>query len=272
MRPMKAMVTRLLLVLLLGGSFAGCELLNKVSVPGQTIPETLMPELELTDTTLVSSPTVQDIAAWYCPLINPDPTGLTCQLALGPAPAEHEMQFHFELRYLVDNPNEFPIPTTEILAAINVFEGTASVELGAVCTVLCNEGDIACTGEPGENSCKSDIADIESIGDLEHRVVDLIFLTLDAAINGELENLFVRMIPAGSENFEVRVRFSLGVNAMIDIMRNLVNELVADVLSGATLAFEIPFSVRGTLWFEVPVLGRIALGYGPFADTWVLEP
>jgi len=212
------------------------------------------------------------IAAYYCPQINPDPTGLTCLIPLGEPPLPHQMQFHFELIYEVDNPNEFPIPTTEILAAINVFEGTQQTELGAVCTVLCNPDDVACTGDPGENSCKSDEADIETIDDLKDRVLDLLILTVDAAINGELDNLAQRLIPAGSEKFEVRVRFSLGVDAMIDIMAHLVDQLVSDVLKGADVAFEIPFSVRGSLWFEAPLLGRVALGYGPFSDIWILKP
>ncbi len=232
-----------------------------------------MPEVELAETTLIAAPSVQQIAAYYCPELNPDPiTATACSVAVGPPPAEHQMQFHFELRYSVNNPNEFPVPTTEILAAIDVFRGSDNVELGAVCTVLCNPGDVACTGEPGENSCKSDEADIETIEDVENRIIDLLFLTIDAAINGELENLAVRMIPAGAKNFEVRVRFSLGLNAMIDIMRHLVDQLVDDVLKGNDLSFEIPFSVHGSLWFDLPILGRVALGYGPFDDVWILEP
>ena len=137
---------------------------------------------------------------------------------------------------------------------------------------MCNPDDVACTGDPGENSCKSDEADIETIDDLKDRVLDLLILTVDAAINGELDNLAQRLIPAGSEKFEVRVRFSLGVDAMIDIMAHLVDQLVSDVLKGADVAFEIPFSVRGSLWFEAPLLGRVALGYGPFSDIWILKP
>lgn len=26
--------------------------------------------------------------------------------------------------------------------------------------------------------------------------------------------------------------------------------------------------VRGTLWFEVPIIGRIAIGYGALKDVW----
>lgn len=258
----------LILIAFIALSNSSCELINKAV---EAAPQVFDPKLDLADSALVAYPNAMQIAAWYCPEVIPDPTGILCS-PLGPRPQKHEMQFHFELRYLIDNPNNFPVPTTEILAAINVFEGRQTAELGAVCTVLCNEGDFACTGAPGENSCKSDVNDIESIDDLKDRLGGLLILTVDAAINGDLENLLVRSIPAGAERFEVRVRFSLGIDAMIDIMATLVDQLVNDLLAGKGIQFEIPYSVRGTLWFEAPLLGRIALGYGPFKDTWVIEP
>ncbi len=243
-----------------------CEALD--SVASQVEAELPAVEVTLADTTLVSAPSLTQIAAWYCP--QTDPTGLLCA-TLGPPPQTHEMQFHFELVYQVDNPNEFPIPTTELLTAIQVFEGGQQATLGAICTVLCAEGDVTCTGAPGANSCQSDEADIETLDDLEGRLEGLLHLTVDAAINGELDNLAVRSIPAGSENFEVRIRFSLGVDAMIDLLSTLSDELVSDIIAGQPVQIEIPYSVHGTLWFEAPVLGRIAVHYGPFEDVWLLE-
>lgn len=265
------MNVRAIILLACALSMLSCELLNKDN-PLATVPAVKMPKVNLEETVLVAAPTATQIAAWYCPQYNPDPTGLTCAL-LGPVPQKHQMQFHFELRYSIDNPNEIPIPTTEILGVIDVFQGQQKeATLGAVCAVLCNEGDAACTGQPGENSCKASESDIETIDDVVERLEDLLILTIDAAINGELENLAVRMIPAGAKAFEVRVRFSLGVDAMINLMVGLTDQLVSDLLAGSDIQFEIPFAVRGTLWFDIPILGRVALGYGPFEDVWVLEP
>jgi hypothetical protein len=45
-----------------------------------------------------------------------------------------------------------------------------------------------------------------------------------------------------------------------------------DALSEGELpSFDIPYSVEGTLFFDVPVLGRFALSFGPFSSTWSLD-
>jgi len=271
---MLRLTARLVLCAVLPLSMVSCELLNQAA-QGANV-SALKPELGLGDVVLVSHPTTTDLAAWYCPEIIPS-TGLVsstvlCEAVLGPRPPEHRMQFHFEIKYLLDNPNNFPVPTTEILAAIEVFRGQSAAELGAVCVTLCNPDDFACNGEPGANDCKDDVNDIETIDDLKQSAVTaLITLAVDAA-TGNVENRLRREIPAGAKNFEVNVRFSLGVNAMIDIMRHFVEQLVQDFYTGKKLTFEIPISVRGTLWFEIPYLGRVALKYGPIEDTWLLEP
>ena len=245
--------------------FVGCEVLNEAAQ--EAITETSMIDVTLADTILVSSPTATEIAAWYCPQY--DPTGFLCDPLSSP-PAEHELQFHFELVYHVSNPNEFPIPTTELLTAIELVEGAQQSQLGAVCTVLCAEGEPACNGAPGANSCQSSDSDIESLDDLANRVDGLLYLTIDSALTGDLDNLAIRNIPSGAENYEVRVRFSLGVAAMLDILSVLTDELAEDFLAGKDVAFDIPYSVHGTLWFEAPLLGRVAVNYGPFDDVWTL--
>jgi len=255
-------------------SACSCELLNAAaSELDQSGLSYLTPRLTLDDTILLAYPSGQDVAAYYCPEVIPFPASSGCAL-LGPRPTESQMQFHFELLYLIDNPNpDIPIPTTEILASIRLFEGEDITELGAVCVALCNEGDVSCTGQPGENSCKSDQQDITSIEDIQNRMLGLLFATVDEAVNGDLDNLAQRMIPAGAENFEVRVRFSLGANAMIDILGQALDRLLAqptDLLTGA-LTIEIPFSIAGAIWFEIPILGRVELGYGPFVDQWTLD-
>lgn len=260
------MTTRLSLLLL--PLVSACELFS--SGVGQTVP--VEPTLGLDSSALVAAPTAREIAAWYCPQIYGDPiTSALCAATIGPVPPQHRMQFHFELRYLIDNPNTIPIPTTEILAALEVFRGRDIMELGAVCAVLCNEGDTACTGEPGANSCKADGNEITSFEDvLTKSVPNLLLLTLDAAINGDLDNLARRLIPAGAKHFEVRVRFSLGVDAMLEILGKTVNQLVDDALANRPFEVEIPYSVRGTIWFDIPIIGRVALGYGAFEDVWVV--
>ncbi|MEC8023004.1 MAG: hypothetical protein VX223_03670, partial [Myxococcota bacterium] len=121
--------------------------------------------------------------------------------------------------------------------------------------------------------CVSDRADTISVEDIQDRLIGLLELSVDAAINGELDNVSQRVIPAGTENFEIRVRFSLGADAMEDILGTVLRRLVvepSDLLAG-DLQIDIPFTVSGSLWFEVPIIGRVALGYGPFTDVWSVE-
>lgn len=245
----------------------GCELLGS---SGAT--PSLSPTLALGGSALVSAPSAREVAAWYCPEIIGDPiTRALCAVTVGPKPQPYQMQFHFELRYKVDNPNGFPIPATEILAALEVFKGKDAAELGAVCVVLCGEGDVQCTGEPGQNSCKADGNEITSIDDFANRLPGLLIATVDAAINGDLDNLARRMIPATTKGFEIRARFSLGLEAMLDILIKVAPQLVDKFLNNQPLNLEIPYMVRGTLWFEIPLLGRVALGYGAFEDVWVID-
>ncbi|MBT9558080.1 MAG: hypothetical protein IV100_18750 [Myxococcales bacterium] len=254
-------------IVLLLPALLSCELLGGSS---STLP--LNPSLLFDDAALVSAPSAREVAAWYCPEIIGDPiTRLACAATIGVKPQPYEMQFHFELRYQVDNPNNFPIPTTEMLAAIEVFKGRDIAELGAVCVVFCGEGDIQCTGEPGENSCKADGNEITSINDVVNRLPGLLLLTLDAAINGTLDNLAQRLIPATTEGFEIRIRFSLGLEAMLDILIEAAKGLVDQFMADRPLQLEIPYSVKGTIWFEIPLLGRVAIGYGAYENVWIID-
>ena len=256
------------IVALLFVSLLGCELAGLTNPMQSSLP----PVVKLNGNTLTRSPTAQQIAAYYCPQVIGDPiTALACEATLGTPLPKQEMRFDFELHYLIDNPNQFPLPTTEILAAIDVFRGAEQSGLGAVCVVLCNEGDVACTGAPGPGSCHADKNDIKSIDDFKDRIAGLLIVAAVDAATGNLDNLRVRSIPAGSQHFEVIVRFSLGIDAMVDLLTTFVSGLVDKFMANQPIVLEIPYSVRGTLWFEIPILGRVAIGYGPFEQTWVIE-
>ena len=104
---------RCILVILMGMMFmAGCDILNSIKglAPGVTFKE--MP--------LVESPSISNLAAYYCP----DVLGSTaCSIALPSPPDKDSLKFVFEPRFGVANKNNFPIPTTEVLVAIQLFKG-----------------------------------------------------------------------------------------------------------------------------------------------------
>jgi hypothetical protein len=70
---------------------------------------------------------------------------------------------------------------------------------------------------------------------------------------------------------EARVRFDLGVDAITSILGEVAESSVDALTAGELPNFDIPYSVEGTLFFDVPVLGRFAIGFGPFASTWSLD-
>jgi hypothetical protein len=70
---------------------------------------------------------------------------------------------------------------------------------------------------------------------------------------------------------ESRVRFDLGVDAITNILSEVAADSIDALSEGELPSFDIPYSVEGTLFFDVPVLGRFALSFGPFSSTWSLD-
>jgi hypothetical protein len=251
---------RCILVILMGMMFmAGCDILNSIKglAPGVTFKE--MP--------LVESPSISNLAAYYCP----DVLGSTaCSIALPSPPDKDSLKFVFEPRFGVANKNNFPIPTTEVLVAIQLFKGTATQKLGAVCVQLCAENSPGCTGAPNADSCKSDKTDIRTIDDFASGAEEgLVNLVTDVAIDGK-PNLDVRTIPAKGD-ISVKFQFGLGVDSMVNILSTVVTTIVPELISGSTNSLDIPYNTEGTLWFQVPYLGRLGIGFGPFDSTWQIK-
>lgn len=70
---------------------------------------------------------------------------------------------------------------------------------------------------------------------------------------------------------EARVRFELGVDAMLGLVEQLFTDSVDQLARGRSITFDIPYSATGTLFFDVPALGRFGLGYGPLSGAWSLD-
>lgn len=70
---------------------------------------------------------------------------------------------------------------------------------------------------------------------------------------------------------ESHIRFDLGIDPITSILKQVAEESIDALSAGEFPSFDIPYSVEGTLFFDVPVLGRFAIGFGPFASTWSLD-
>ena len=282
MHPMIDRLRHVLLIPLLvvaGGSLSSCELL-KNALP-QQLGAGQMPTVALSENALVSYPSVTMVAGYYCPSIVasvlpafiPGQEVFLCeQVYGGQLPSQFQMQFIFELRYKFDNPNAFPVPALEMLTAIDVFAGRDVAQLGAVCAVLCPVGDPKCTGAPGPSSCKASTRDVASIDDfVQKSVPNLVGLLVNAAVTGDASNLAQRIIPPSAKAYLVKVQFSLGVAAMIDLLVKVASDAFSKWITGGALsAIDIPYAVHGTFWLDLQALGRVAIGFGPLKATWTI--
>ncbi len=70
---------------------------------------------------------------------------------------------------------------------------------------------------------------------------------------------------------ESHIRFDLGIDPITSVLAEVANESIDAISNGEMPSFDIPFSIEGTLFFDVPVLGRFALAFGPFQSTWSLD-
>lgn len=69
---------------------------------------------------------------------------------------------------------------------------------------------------------------------------------------------------------EAHIAFDLEIDTMLGILETLFEDAVDALLAGRAFDFVIPYSVDGTVFFDVPKLGREALGFGPFDSTWAI--
>lgn len=67
---------------------------------------------------------------------------------------------------------------------------------------------------------------------------------------------------------EAHIQFDFNVDVFLDLMETLLVRAANDLLSGGNVSLAIPYTMDGTLFFDIPSLGRKALGFGPWDDRW----
>lgn len=264
--------TRCLTIALLALALPGCPL---GGAGGSATPEP--PTAALQTVNLTAQPKNQELAAYFCSdLVGGNIiTDNACAAAFGRAPIRTDLIFSFELVFDLGNPNGFPIPLVEILLALDVFEGADAAQLGAVCVSFCDPDAEDCA-QAGVNACSAPDKEVESLEDFIPTVDDLIRIAVQAATGTLDDNLKFRYIPAAADDgtpgaAEARIRFDLGLDAMLGILEVVALDSTDDLLAGRSPSFDIPYAVRGSVFFDIPVLGRHALSYGPIDGTWSLD-
>jgi len=238
---------------LAGIGLVGCEAIGKIAPPGA----------EFVGIDLVERPSARELARWGCF----EYLGKTaCKLANLNNVADKDLLFSFDIVFDLSNNNEkIPIPLVEILLATTVFEDE---NLGAVCISFCDPESEECKSETNaEGACDAEGAEeIKSAADIVPTVDELQELASDVA-SGDFDNSEFRTIPAKG-NIEAHIQFDFNIDTMLGLMEHILLDLGEDIISGRSLGVTIPYSMDGTLFFNIPSMGRHAIGFGPVEDKW----
>lgn len=226
------------------------------------------PSAALNRVDLVDSPSLNQVLEWSCF----EYVGATaCELAgYDQQPSDEKMTFAFDIVFDLTNENkDIPIPLIETLLGVTVYEAT---NLGSICVSYCDPDDEDCT--PSINAvgaCEIDdsTTPVDEPSDLVPTVDDLISLAADV-VAGDFDNGSFRVVLPG-ETLETHLQFDLAPASMMSLGEQLLTDAVTDALAGKSVKFEVPYSMEGTLFFDVPEMGRYAIGYGPFKDVWPVE-
>ena len=249
----------------------GCAGLEQLLASGLIRP----PEVKFLGADLVKSPSRTDLSAFYCPRVLQEklPLGaaatLLCNQLFGRPPEASTMEIGFDLIFRVANPNQIPLPLSEVLSALTVFPERANQSLGAVCLRLCEPDDPRCQGGPDSSGCKEAPGDIKSIEDFPGAVANMLVARGVAAAGGQPAGFSAPKVLAAS-SVDVRARLALLPSAILPVMEQLARQSADQLRAGQPISAEIPYRAEGTVFAELGSLGRVAAGFGPAGGTWPL--
>lgn len=240
-----------------------CGLLDELtSTPGGETP----PAVQASQLQLRKRPSITQLASYYCPIVITDP-----MLRLGclflPQVTMADLAFQFGINITIHNPNNIPVPALDVLLGIKLFDGQATEALGAICVSLCGSMDPTCNGTPKPGACLSSQTDIRNLDDFSARIPQLIS---DIVSGNALQELRKSTIAAGGD-VQLNLTFDLGLTQAISVFEKTAQAYVTTLLSGGTPSLSVPVAAEGSVYFSLPVLGRLGVGYGPITTTWQID-
>ncbi|HQC44677.1 MAG TPA: LEA type 2 family protein [Myxococcota bacterium] len=256
-------------VLVVSFSLTSCELLTNL-IEGGDGATWAAPLVDLPDAKakLVAYPTVQQIGSWAC-------DRYLGTLACGLIPYYRhtplsQMQFQFSLTFQISNPNQLPVPTTELLVALHLWPNLdlPNSHLAGICTTLCEPGTADCPIPPG-GACVDRYDDVSDLNTLLAAGIRGALILIMEAINGQpVGGQWEAWTIPPSETVDLTFTFSIGIEKLAQLIYAMITkEVLVDLLRGGKDGFDIPYAIAGKLWFQVPYLGRVAIGIGPFGDA-----
>jgi hypothetical protein len=248
----------------------GCAGLEQLLGSGVISP----PKVTFLGADLVRSPSQLDLSAYYCPRVVQSggsalgmAADFVCTRLFGKAPPAEQMQVGFDLRFDVANPNQIPLPLSEILTALTVFPGQTQQNLGAVCLSLCDPNDAACVGGASNRGCEKASGDVKSLADFPQAALNVLVAQGIGAAGGTPVGFKLPKVVANA-NLPVTARLALTPQALLPAMEELARRSVNALKAGKPAAFEIPYKMEGTIFAGAGSLGRVAAGFGPVESVW----
>lgn len=260
--------------LLLLAPLGGCEVLQAVidasEEAGVTPPVQLdPPKVTTTGVELRRRPGLTSLGAYYCPkLLGGDIGTIGCTLALGAKPAKSALRFDFGLPLKIENSNDVPVPALDVLVALTLYPGeTDNQALGATCISFCGGDDPTCTGTPRPDACTVTTGTVKTLDDFVGKLPKLI----DGIASGKaVEELQNAQIPAAGD-VNLDLVFSMGLDPALTVFERTALTWLDLYVQGKAPVVDVPVRAEGSVFFELPVVGRIAVDFGPLDATWKLD-
>jgi len=245
-------------------TLSGCDQFLQ-SLPGDTTPE-LKPDVQVGALELRDEPSLGQLGAYYCPKVIDDAfVALGCSVALGSPPPKSQLVFEFGVVVNIHNPNDIPVPALDVLLALTLFDQDADAQaLGAICVSLCGTDDLGCDGTPRPGACEAQGDDVRSIEDFIARIPDLI----GKIASGQAAQELAKSTIAAGGDVSIDLAFDLGVDQALTVFEKTALAYVQALLNGRNATLTVPVRADGTVYFRLPVLGRIGVDFGPFRTSW----
>ena len=254
----------MVLVLLAPLALSGCDALCAQLALGEascSLPADA-PEVSVTHLSLLDAPEPKALAANYCSDYFGPIAGIGCEAALGGTPTKSDLGFTFGMGLQMSNPVDVPVPATDVLVELTLFDDGAAA-LGRVCVTLCSADNPHCEGVPRLAACDSSEV-IDSWSEAASALPSLISDIATGELSTELQK---SSLPAGGD-IHLGLAFTLGVDAALEVIGGASEHFMDDALLGGELGIAIPVTVSGKVFFDLPSAGRIGVPFAPFESTW----
>lgn len=240
-----------------------CGLLDELD---PTTMSATPPAVQASQLQLRKRPSITQLASYYCPIVITDPM-LQLGCLLLPKVTMADLAFQFGISITMHNPNNVPIPALDVLLALKLFQGESTEALGAICVSLCGTMDPTCNGAPKPGACTSSQTDIRNLDDFTARIPSLI----SDVLSGNLEQELRKSTLLAGGDVQLNLTFDLGLPQAISVFQKTALQYVTTLISGGTASLSVPVSAEGSVYFNLPVVGRLGVAYGPLTTTWQID-